>query len=120
MIQYSYDMLNEAKYDKIMKIFLWAVFFVLALSNYASSSGSCYNISNSDEQAYCLAKQGKGSCYAIISSDLRARCNALQNHGSCYNISNSDERAYCLAQQGKGSCYTIHASDLRARCLSHE
>ncbi len=47
-----------------------------ALADEATSSASCYTITNPDNRAYCRAKarHDPSTCYSIQQADLRAMC----------------------------------------------
>lgn len=50
---------------------------LLMLSGYAFAG--CDSIGDSDQRAYCKAKEGRGSCGSINDRDLRAQCDALKH-----------------------------------------
>lgn len=69
---------------------------LLMFSGYTFAS--CASISDSDQRAFCNARQSGSSCANISNSELRAECNAEMNGSSCANISDSERRAYCNAK----------------------
>ncbi|MFL1552589.1 hypothetical protein ACI77I_26500, partial [Pseudomonas sp. D47] len=57
--------------------------FVLLLMISGYAFAGCDSIGDSDQRAYCRAKEGHGSCNSISASDLRYTCNAETNGSSC-------------------------------------
>ncbi|MEG8232515.1 hypothetical protein [Pseudomonas orientalis] len=53
------------------------VVMLLMVSGYAFAG--CDSIGDSDQRAYCKAKEGRGSCGSINDRDLRAQCDALKH-----------------------------------------
>lgn len=60
----------------IMKKALICFAMLMCGASGSAFSQSCASIGDSDQRAYCYAKQRNGSCASIGSSDLRAQCYA--------------------------------------------
>ncbi|WP_431602852.1 hypothetical protein [Pseudomonas orientalis] len=87
---------------------------LLMVSGYAFAG--CDSIGDSDQRAYCKAKEGLGNCGSINDRDLRYACNAQTNGGSCNSIDDRDQRYLCNARTNRGSCGSIDDRDLRYAC----
>jgi hypothetical protein len=87
---------------------------LLMISGYAFAG--CATIGDSDQRAYCRAKEGSGTCGSISNRDLRHACNAETNGGSCNSIDDHDQRYLCNAKTNNGTCGPINDRDLRAQC----
>ncbi|AZF42519.1 hypothetical protein C4J87_2360 [Pseudomonas sp. R1-43-08] len=92
------------------------VFFLLLMMISGYTFAGCDSIGDSDQRAYCKAKEGRGSCGSINDRDLRYACNAETNGGSCNSIDDRDQRYLCNARTNNGSCGSIDDRDLRAQC----
>lgn len=73
--------LDRQKYKDVFTkamivVILMLFFFLPALSAFASDSGACYNIADSDRRTFCLAKAHKDRsyCNSIKAAEIRAQC----------------------------------------------
>ena len=66
----------------MIAVILMLFFFLPALSAFASDTGACYNIADSDRRTFCLAKAHKDRsyCNSIKAAEIRAQCLAEVTH----------------------------------------
>ena len=66
-----------------------------------ATASSCFMIAQSDDRAYCLARQNQraSDCVAIANTNLHTRCRVElgQDKSQCVTISNPTDRAMCEA-----------------------
>jgi hypothetical protein len=71
-------MKQETKIRLLMLLLALALARVLFCPNvaFASDSGACYVVTDSDARTYCLARAHRevGTCYAIKDAGLRSQC----------------------------------------------
>ncbi|VVE30825.1 hypothetical protein PCO31010_03664 [Pandoraea commovens] len=92
---------------------------MLGASSLAFAQSDCSAIQDSDQRAYCNAREGLGQCESISDGNLAAICRAELEGGSCYFIKDNDQRAYCFGRQGDDSdCSSISDSELRSQCYA--